>query len=58
MRSLVTFAIENGGSNTIIPTSNELIENLNQLYIDDKKNTFHTTNPSCVFYKDELINEL
>lgn len=55
MRSLVTFAIENGGSNTIIPTSNELIENLNQLYIDDKKNTFHTTNPSCVFYKDELL---
>ena len=55
MKSLVTFAIENGGSNTIIPASNELIENLNQLYIDDKKNTFHTTNPSCVFYKDELL---
>ena len=51
MRSLVTYALEHGGSNSIIPTSHELIDNLNQLYNDK----YHTTNPSCVVYNDNFL---
>ena len=51
MRSLVNFAIEHGGINTVIPTSHELIDNLNQLYND----RYHTTNPSCVVYKNDFL---